>query len=227
MFSLALSARLAAAASPPGAAEFELCQACHGVRGQGTPALLAPRIAGQRAEYLRRQLEQFRAGVRGGPGSGDPGLQMAEMAKVLPDAAAVARVAAYVEQLPEVAPAPLKEGRTGDASAGRLLAVGCLACHGAAGEGGVTLGAPRLAGMSPWYLVRQLEDFRVGRRGGEGAPAEAQTMRAMALGLPEGASLDVAAAMASLPGKPSAAGSAAPCAGEVGPAADGGVRCRE
>lgn len=227
MLSFALAARLATAASPPGAAEFELCQACHGVRGQGAPALLAPRIAGQRADYVLRQLEHFRAGVRGGPGSGEPGQQMAVMAKVLPDAAAVARVAAYVEQLPEVEAASLKEGLTGDASAGRPLAVGCVACHGTDGEGGVTFGAPRLAGMSPWYLVRQLEDFRAGRRGGEGAPAEAQAMRAMAVGLPEGKSLDVAAALASLPGKPSAAGSAARCAGGVGPAGDGGVRCRE
>ena len=38
--------------------------------------------------------------------------------------------------------------------------------HGPAGEGRWGTNAPRLAGMSDWYLVRQLTNFRERIRGG-------------------------------------------------------------
>lgn len=102
---------------------------------------------------------------------------MATMAKTLADEAALRRVAAYIASLPGVrAPATLG----GKPEAGRALFAHCVACHGVNAEGGAAAGAPRLAGMSDWYLLRQLEDFRAGRRGGEGAEAGAAAMRAIA-----------------------------------------------
>lgn len=38
--------------------------------------------------------------------------------------------------------------------------VSCVVCHGPKGEGKPALGAPRIGGMSEWYLDRQLEYFR-------------------------------------------------------------------
>lgn len=41
----------------------------------------------------------------------------------------------------------------------------CLLCHGAAANGNAGIRAPKLAGMEPWYLTRQLENFAAGIRG--------------------------------------------------------------
>lgn len=111
---------------------------------------------------------------------------MAIMAKTISGEAALERVAAYVASLPDVrAPATL----SGTPAAGGALFGRCVACHGVNAEGGASAAAPRLAGMSDWYLLRQLEDFRAGRRGGEGAAAGAAAMRAIALTLPTQQSL--------------------------------------
>lgn len=53
----------------------------------------------------------------------------------------------------------------GDATAGRGLYAPCAACHGADGEGNHDMNAPRLAGLDPWYIERQLRAFRNGARG--------------------------------------------------------------
>ncbi len=41
----------------------------------------------------------------------------------------------------------------------------CIACHGEAGMGNKELKSPRLAGMSDWYMVTQLQKFRADLRG--------------------------------------------------------------
>jgi len=41
----------------------------------------------------------------------------------------------------------------------------CLLCHGANANGNYGIRAPKLSGMEPWYLARQLENFAVGARG--------------------------------------------------------------
>ena len=43
-------------------------------------------------------------------------------------------------------------------------ALACAICHGPDGMGVGSAGFPRLAGLSPGYLVKQLEDFRSGKR---------------------------------------------------------------
>ena len=40
----------------------------------------------------------------------------------------------------------------------------CVQCHGASGEGQPANGFPRLAGQGKPYLIKQLQDFRAGRR---------------------------------------------------------------
>lgn len=41
----------------------------------------------------------------------------------------------------------------------------CTVCHGAHGNGNLAIRAPKIAGMEPWYIRRQLESFRDGTRG--------------------------------------------------------------
>lgn len=41
----------------------------------------------------------------------------------------------------------------------------CVTCHGANGKGNPVVGAPRLAGIEPWYLRNQLQAFRANYRG--------------------------------------------------------------
>ena len=41
----------------------------------------------------------------------------------------------------------------------------CLACHGENGKGNAELNAPRLAGMTDWYMVTQLQKYRADLRG--------------------------------------------------------------
>jgi len=41
----------------------------------------------------------------------------------------------------------------------------CSRCHGPDGRGIQAMNAPRLKGMSDWYLVTQLKNFRQGIRG--------------------------------------------------------------
>lgn len=41
----------------------------------------------------------------------------------------------------------------------------CSSCHGQKGEGNVALNAPRLAGLSDWYIKNQIKKFKNGMRG--------------------------------------------------------------
>ena len=141
---------------------YATCAACHGAQGEGLVALNAPKLAGQGAWYLKRQLVQFKQGARGAHSKDTFGKVMAPMAALLTDDAAIANVAAYIGTLPDKeTPATVK----GDAKKGQQRFVTCGACHGAAGQGIEATNAPRLKGMSDWYMVTQLKNFRDGVRG--------------------------------------------------------------
>jgi len=57
---------------------------------------------------------------------------------------------------------------------GESLYVVCAACHGVSGEGNQMMSAPKLAGMEPWYLIKQMQLFQIGARGA--APGDMQGM---------------------------------------------------
>jgi cytochrome c oxidase subunit 2 len=156
-------------AEPPGDATagaplYAVCAACHGAQGEGNPALNAPKLAGQQDWYLKRQLHNFKAGSRGGNDKDTFGKTMAPMAQTLPDDAAINNVIAYIKTLPDTpAPATVK----GNAKDGHGPYENCAACHGANGQGIKATNAPRLKGMSDWYMVTQLKNFKHGIRGGD------------------------------------------------------------
>jgi cytochrome c oxidase subunit 2 len=68
----------------------------------------------------------------------------------------------YIQTLPDVPP---DHTVTGDAGRGARSYVVCGACHGQQGQGIRAVNAPRQAGMSDWYLVTQLNNFKNGVRG--------------------------------------------------------------
>ena len=59
----------------------------------------------------------------------------------------------------------------------------CIGCHGDAGQGDVTSGAPALAGQDEAYLIRQLRNFRDGVRGAVAGDDQGMQMSAMAVPL--------------------------------------------
>lgn len=75
------------------------CASCHGSRGEGTPELDAPRIAGQHNWYLKAQLFKFRNGVRGAHPEDRPGAQMRQMAEVVPHEQAIDELLVYLGTL--------------------------------------------------------------------------------------------------------------------------------
>jgi cytochrome c oxidase subunit II len=82
-----------------GASHYTTCSNCHGAQGQGNYALQAPRLAGQQDWYLKRQLENFRLGVRGTSQEDTYGHQMVLMARSLPNEQSVNDLLAYLNTL--------------------------------------------------------------------------------------------------------------------------------
>jgi len=141
---------------------YAICSACHGVQGEGNAALNSPKIAGQSAWYMKRQIQYYRSGVRGSHPDDIYGRQMAPMALTLTNEAAIDNVIAYVQTLPDNAPEATVEG---DVEHGKRIFRVCANCHGHEGQGIQALNAPRQAGMSDWYLVTQLKNFKARIRG--------------------------------------------------------------
>jgi cytochrome c oxidase subunit 2 len=168
-----------------GQAAYAACAACHGARGEGNVALNAPKLSGQGAWYLERQLRLFKQGARGTHEKDMYGRMMAPMAATLATDAAVADVAAYIASLPDT---PAVTTLQGDVDNGRQRYATCAACHGADGRGIAATNAPRIQGMSDWYMARQLKNFRDGVRG-----AHAQDVYGAQMGLIAGMLVDDAA----------------------------------
>jgi cytochrome c oxidase subunit 2 len=142
---------------------YAACAACHGAQAEGNPALHAPKLSGQGDWYVQRQLKYFKNGARGTHEKDVFGKMMAPMAATLGDDTAIDNVSAYIKTLPDnPAPATIK-GSANDGQ--RLYGSTCGTCHGPDGRGVRTMNAPGLKGMSDWYLVTQLKNFKQGVRG--------------------------------------------------------------
>ena len=61
------------------------CGACHGGKAEGNKAFNAPRLSGQSAAYLLKQMQNFQQGIRGTHANDKLGKQMALMAKTVTD----------------------------------------------------------------------------------------------------------------------------------------------
>lgn len=162
LFCVTALAPLAAEAVDP-----TVCVACHGPNGQSTqPAW--PSLAGQTARYIVLQLRDFQAGRRADP-------LMSPIAKTL-SATDIQTLAEHFSQQ-----RPMSSGfaaQDAKIAQGRQIANDslCTMCH----QGGFTgqNEVPVVAGQQYEYIVKQLKDFRDGRR-----TNDAGTMRAYTKGL--------------------------------------------
>jgi cytochrome c oxidase subunit 2 len=170
-----------------GAALYAVCSSCHGAQAEGNPALNAPKLSGQADWYLVRQLKNFRQGIRGAGAKEVYAQQMAPFAATLPDDAAIRDVVAYIRTLPDTrAPATV----SGNPAKGKWLYATCESCHGARGEGVWSTNAPRLAGMSDWYLKRQLQNFKHDVRGAHAQDFSGAQMAALSRALADDQAID-------------------------------------
>jgi cytochrome c553 len=177
------AATAAVASSSDGQALYATCAGCHGADGAGNQALNAPRLAGQQAWYISRQLANFKGGVRGAHADDMYGKQMAPMSMALSPADMDA-VAAYASGLTGARAAATLNGDTAAGQAGYAL---CAGCHGADGKGNQALNAPALNGLPDWYIARQLANFKAGIRGAHPDDVYGKQMAPMSMGLDEAA----------------------------------------
>ena len=105
-----------------GAANYAVCSACHGQRGEGNQQLNAPKLAGLNDWYMRRQLLDFQHGVRGAEKGDTFGPQMAPMAQLVAGSGH-ARERARAHQ--DAAGQPRARTVTGDVERGRRLFETC------------------------------------------------------------------------------------------------------
>jgi len=151
------------------------CTTCHGADGRGNYGVQAPRLAGMQPWYLKRQLENFRSGIRGMHPQDIEGIAMRPMASKLTDES----IADIIEWVGSWEYIPTEVTVEGDESAGAQLYGQCATCHGQNAEGNEAMGAPALRGQNDWYLVTQLKNFKNGWRGAESGDTFGQQMMAM------------------------------------------------
>ena len=158
---IALLMHSAATAFADSAGLYFSCRSCHGDAAQGYAAKNAPALAGQSADYLARQLENFKTGRRGAHEADTWGAQMALMAVSI-ETSNIRELSEYIASLPpwrNVSADPVADPELQQAFAP------CAACHGSKGDGDPAFNAPRIAGLDAVYLARQLRNFRDGIRG--------------------------------------------------------------
>lgn len=121
-----------------------------------------PNLAGLPDWYVELQLWEFQVGYRAYQPGDTLALQMAAMARSLPQSEDPSLLAEYISDLPAVPQTPTVKG---DVTAGRVAYQACIACHEVDGSGRRDKNAPPLTGLADWYVADQLRRFRDGQRG--------------------------------------------------------------
>jgi cytochrome c553 len=140
--------------SSEGMEPYEVCALCHGLDGLSAMDKF-PRLAGQKPDYILKQIGDFREGRRTNDGG-----QMRDIVTELHETDAPV-VAEWFSSQPAPEPDPADPATVG---AGEALfeARGCGTCH--LGEAPDGLTAPHVAAQHEAYLIKQLKDFREGAR---------------------------------------------------------------
>lgn len=170
-------AQQAAKADPARAQSIvtKVCAACHAADGNSTsPA--NPVLAGQHADYIAKQLANYKSGERKNP------VMLGMTAALSPQD--MENLGAHFEgQKPKTRaarnPELVKLGQ--QIYRGGIMTKGvaaCASCHGPGGAG-VPAQFPRVAGQYPEYALAQLQAFRAGERSND----PNQMMRAIAVKL--------------------------------------------
>lgn len=148
-----------------GKAKAIVCAACHGSDGNAIVPMY-PKLAGQSASYIAKQLADFKAAALSGGSSGRVDPVMGPMAQNLSEQDMLELGSYFAAQ--KATPGNGAEhapGRKvyfgGDAKRG---VTACVACHGATGQGMEKAGFPAIAGQNKDYLTKQLALFKKGTR---------------------------------------------------------------
>jgi cytochrome c553 len=157
-----------------GKAKAGACMACHGADGN-SPSDAFPKIAGQGAKFLEKQLHAFKSGSR------KNALMESQVAELSDQD--IANIAAHYSgqtmSQNEAKNEALARGKTlflgGDT--GKNLPA-CMACHGPNGAGNAAAGFPRIGGQHATYIAAQLVNFA---KGGNSQDAAREMMEDIAV----------------------------------------------
>jgi cytochrome c553 len=143
-----------------GQAKSALCATCHGADGNSELAI-NPKLAGQNARYIVKQLMDYKSGARQDP-------TMSAMVLTLSEQDMQDIAAWYSSQtvtLQGADPEALELAELLYRAGNRELSVAaCSACHSPTGQGNAPAGFPSLSGQHPEYTLQQLKSFRSGER---------------------------------------------------------------
>ncbi|MFB2865542.1 c-type cytochrome [Aeromonas sp. MdU4] len=148
-----------------GQTKAAVCAACHGPDGNSLIDMY-PKIAGQHASYIKKQLVELKAAASGQIGRVAP--VMGPMALPLSEQDMDDLAAHFSSQ--KVTPVSVPDDVI---AAGKALYMGgdmsrglpaCTACHGPRGSGVEQAKYPSLSGQHPAYIKAQLTSFRAATR---------------------------------------------------------------
>ncbi len=143
-----------------------LCGGCHGIDGNSADSA-TPRLAGQYAGYIAKQIQDFKKGHRNNNET------MAGMALSVASSQDAWDIGVYFQQ--QVIKGALTEPNKELAAQGENIyrngnlkrgVYGCINCHGESGKGKskTTSAFPVIGGQHRDYIIKQLNDFRSGGR---------------------------------------------------------------
>ena len=150
-----------------GKAKSVTCGACHGIDGNSAISM-NPKLAGQHAKYLVKQLTEFKLASQTGGKEGRNNAVMNGMSAMLSEQDILDLAAYFSSQ-----DATSSESSEGAVVPGNKLYVGgdlergitaCIACHGPKGNGTSLSGFPDISGQHSAYIATQLKSFRSGER---------------------------------------------------------------
>jgi len=134
------------------------CASCHGINGRSFKVNY-PILAGQTAPYILRQLRDFKQGRRSEP-------NMNAVVPQLNDTDMQDLAAFFASLTPASSPSqsdPIKARR----GKKKAESAHCASCH--LGQANPTISeTARIEGQHPNYVMKQLHDFRAGRRANDG-----------------------------------------------------------
>ncbi|HEY2622099.1 MAG TPA: c-type cytochrome [Dyella sp.] len=151
-----------------GAAKAAVCGACHGMDGNSSDPQY-PKLAGQHASYIARQLTNFKGGARQNPIMLGFASSLSEQ-----DMRDVGAFFATKSSLPGVADQALVEQgqklyREGDVARGIPA---CMACHSIDGRGNPGAMYPQLTSQHAQYIEATLKAWHDGTTWGDDAHAQ-------------------------------------------------------
>ena len=143
-----------------GRSKAAICATCHGAEGN-SELPMNPKLAGQNATYIAKQLMDYKSGVRSNQTMSAMVLNLSE--QDMQDISAW-----YSSQQVTLQGADPKFVELGEslyrAGNKELAVAACSACHSPTGRGNAPAGFPSLGGQHAEYTLQQLKDFRAGVR---------------------------------------------------------------